>query len=152
MEMSESHLLTLGFIPPGHAGGTISCGDPDGSGTREITVEIGEDAARNLDADVSIPTADATFFSENCPLWARIASEWGTPLADGGGSLSAGDLARCWGLFQEEPLDGPAPRIVAEEDDCGEFQNASGEASGKFYVRYQFEEDGEYFNEKVVIV
>ena len=81
--MSESHLLSIGFIPAEHVGGTISCGDPDGSGTREITVEIGEDT---------------------------------------------------------------------EEDDYGEFQNSDGEFNGKYYVRYQFEEDGEYFNEKVVIV
>ena len=39
-----------------------------------------------------------------------------------------------------------------EEDDYGEFQNPDGEFSGKFYVRYQFQEDGQYFNEKVVIV
>ncbi len=57
--MSESHLLSIGFIPAEHVGGTISCGDPDGSGTREITVEIGEDTAKNLDADASLDTADA---------------------------------------------------------------------------------------------
>ena len=150
--MSESHILSIGFIPAGHSGGTVACGDPEGSGTREVTVEIGEDAANNLDAGSSMPTADATFFSEGCPLWSRIASEWATPLADGGGSLSGGDLARCWGQFQDEPLEGPAPRLVAEEDDYGEFQNPDGEFSGKFYVRYQFQEDGQYFNEKVVIV
>jgi hypothetical protein len=150
--MSESHLLSIGFIPVGHFGGTVACGDPDSSGTREISVEIGQDAAMNLEAGLSMPTADASFFTEGCPLWARIASEWATPLAEGGASLSGEDLARCWGLFQDEPLDGPAPRLVAGEDDYGEFRNPDGEFSGKFYVRYQFQEEGEYFNEKVVIV
>ncbi|MDC1295468.1 hypothetical protein N8077_03935 [Myxococcota bacterium] len=46
----------------------------------------------------------------------------------------------------------PAPRLVAGEDDYGEFLNPDGELSGKFYVRYQIQEEGEYFNEKVVIV
>jgi hypothetical protein len=68
--MSESHLLSIGFIPVGHSGGTVACGDPDSSGTREITIEIGEDAAMNLEAGLSMPTANASFFTEGCPLWA----------------------------------------------------------------------------------
>jgi hypothetical protein len=46
----------------------------------------------------------------------------------------------------------PAPPLVAGEDDYGEFRNPDGEFSGKFYVRYQFQEEGEYFDEKVVMV
>lgn len=83
------------------------------------------------------------------PGMGALLSPYGKPR---GASLSGEDLARCWGLFQDEPLDGPAPRLVAEEDDYGEFRNPDGEFSGKFYVRYQFQEEGEYFNEKVVIV
>ena len=150
--MSEKHLLTIGFIPADHGGGTISCGDPDGSGTREILVEIDDDAGKNVDTDQVLSAEKAQFFAEDCPFLGQIASDWATPLADGAGSLSGAALARCWGSFHDEPLPGDLPRQVAEEDDCGEFQNSDGEFNGKFFIRYQFEEDGEYFNEQVVVV
>jgi len=39
---------------------------------------------------------------------------------------------------------------LADEDDGGEFHNRGGCNNGKFYVRYQLEEDDEYFGEKVL--
>ena len=68
--MAKSEILSIGFIPAGHSGGRVACGDPDSSGTREISVEIGQDAAMNLEAGLSMPTADASFFTEGYPLWA----------------------------------------------------------------------------------
>ena len=149
--MSEKHLLTIGFIPGDHAGG------PQQLRIRrfrnpEIRVEIDDDSAKNVDTDQVLSAEKAKFFSPDCPFLGQIALDWATPLADGSGSLAGADLARCWGSFHDEPLPGEVPRQVADEDDCGESQNSDGEFNGKFFVRYQFEEDGEYFSEQVVVV
>ena len=44
--MAETFILSIGYIPKDWSGEIISCGDPDGSNLKEITVSISDTSIR----------------------------------------------------------------------------------------------------------
>jgi hypothetical protein len=59
-------------------------------------------------------------------------------------------IGACWAIFIDEISGKKGITKLADEDDGGEFHNRGGCNNGKFYVRYQLEEDDEYFGERVL--
>ena len=68
-------------------------------------------------------------------------------------SIKPSTLGDCWSIFRDEaPAGKRGITQVAWAEDGGEFHNLSHGRNGNFYVRYQFEEDDEYFGEMVLML
>ena len=145
--MSEKHILSFGCIPTDHPGGLVSCG----TSIKEITLHITETEVVNVELGESKPIIDADFFSLTWSMWRDIAQDWLSAVGNAAQRIEGAQIARCWGVFLYEPLDDVEPIVVAEEE-AGEFENHQGQYNGRYYVRYQFEEDNEIFGERVVII
>ena len=146
--MMERHILTFGYIPADHPGGVISCGNAE----NETTLIITESDILHAERGESKKIVDANFFSAHWSMWHDIANDWFTSFGGSKSKIDARLIARCWGWFLYEPIDEWEPIVVAEEHDGGEFENHQGHYNNRYYVRYQFDEDGEYFGERVIII
>lgn len=127
------------------------CGDADESGTLETNIVIDEDLVSCLENKAIVKMDGAAWFDANHPKWKElIAAHCGALSKER--KLDPKKLARAWAIFQDEQAPGNGISLVAGEDEGGEFSNEDQTANGRFYVRYVHEEDGEYFNEKVVLI
>ena len=63
---------------------------------------------------------------------------------------SLSKLFDCYQIFVDEIEGADGVYWLAEVGEMGEFSNEKGRYNDTFYVRYQLEEDGEYFNERVL--
>ena len=149
--MTDRHLLTIGYVPLKCASERILCGDSSQSGTLETNIIIDEDVVSCMENDAVVKMDGATWFDTNHPKWKElIAVHCGDLCKER--SLDPKKLARCWAIFQDEASPGKGIKLVAVDGEGGEFSNEDQQANGRFYVRYTHEEDGEYFNEQVVLI
>jgi hypothetical protein len=146
------HSLTIGYIPSDNESEVIATGDPSGSETVEIDVEIYKDFATATGQKKDFSLKDLNIFSEDCKFWSALAAHAEKQLTSGKQKLAPKDLAYCFLRPQGEVFGNDDICHVASPDDCGEFHNDDGDHSGKFYVRYQFVADGDYLDENVYVI
>ncbi len=146
--MSAVHFLTIGYIPIDCNSELISCGDPDGSGTVEISLKVEGSEITSMDTNQSIHVDPVDFFNEKSKLWKEVVKNFCTSFSEK--EIKPNMVGSCWAIFMDEIPGKKGITKLADEDDCGEFHNRGGCNNGKFYVRYQLEEDDEYFGEKVL--
>ena len=146
------HSLTIGYIPSDNESEVIASGNPSGSETIEIYVEIYSDFATVTEQEVNFSLKSLNIFSENCKFWSELASLVEKLITSGKQKLASKDLAYCFLRPQNEVFGNDDICQVASPDDFGEFQNVDGVHSGKYYVRYQFVSDGEYLDENVYVI
>jgi hypothetical protein len=146
------HSLTIGYIPSDNKSEVIACGNPSGSETIEIDVEIYNDFATATEQNDNFSLKSLNIFSEDCKFWSELASHAEKQLTRGKQKLAPKELAYCFLRSQDEVFDNDDIYHVASPDDCGEFHNYDGEHSGKYYVRYQFVTDGDYLDENVYVI
>jgi len=146
--MSTVHFLTIGYIPKNCDKERIICGDQNESCTKEVSLKIEENKITNIETDQDFEVDPSNFFNEKSNLWKQIVTKFCSDLAEG--ELKPNMLGVCWAIFMDEIPGKKGITKLADEDDGGEFHNRGGCNNGTFYVRYQLEEDGEYFGEKVL--
>jgi hypothetical protein len=146
--MQNQQVLTIGHVPKDHAGGRISCGDPDGSGTQEITLlVIDYSMVTCLECTgFSYDGSSADWFSPNDNLWIEIAQLVSHKLEK---VIDAETLYELWAFIMDEPA--PNTKIRDLESEFGEFLN-HGEFNDKFYFRYQEFEDDDVTREEIFYV
>lgn len=59
-------------------------------------------------------------------------------------------IGASWAIFMDEISGKKGITKLADENDCGEFQNRGGCNNDKFYIRCQLEEAGDFFGEIVL--
>ncbi len=59
-------------------------------------------------------------------------------------------LFSCYQIFIDEIEWADGVYLLAEEDEIGEFNNEKGCYNDTFYVRYQLEENDNFFREKIL--
>ena len=148
------HLLSIGIIPADCSEHYIMVGDPDSFGGNELTLSIDEDDDSHvtcLENKISVETGN--FFDSKDPMYKKIIEEITEPLLSHGSLLTPQKLADAWAFFMEELEEMPAYiEVVSDEEGGGEFLNSSGKYNGNVYLRYQVEDDGEYFKEKIIVL
>ena len=146
------YIVTVGYIPKGCSSEVISCGDPDKSLTKENSVFIDganlwcQETQESFDAD------DEDWFNPGSTLWVDFAGKFADVLSDGAATLDPTEVGRCWSFFQDEGELGARATVVARDSAAGEFSNKGYGDGEHWYVRYQMEDDGEYFDETVVLI
>ena len=151
--MTAQHILTIGYIPQNCGSLLITSGDPEGSGTYEVNLYL-DDETGVLECDqtdIVLKPKNTDLFNPHSTLWTDIVKSYANHLGDGELKLNPALLGNCWCLFQEEADDTKGILSVAGPEDFGEFSNDGGKYNGLFYVRYQYEEDDDFFNEQVVV-
>ena len=146
--MSSIQHLTIGYIPNACKSERIICGDPEGSGTKESSLKIEGNRITSIDTDKTIEVDPGEFFNEKCKLWKQVVKNFCSDFVEK--ELKPNVVGFCWAIFMDEVSGKKGITKLADEDDGGEFHNRGGCNNGKFYVRYQLEEDDEYFGEKVL--
>lgn len=140
--------LTIGYIPSDCSQSRIVCGDVDESGTQEISLSICGDKISAIESGLEIEVDSARFFDKKLKLWDKISKVFLE------GVLSkipdSNKLFNCYLIFIDEEDEDEGIYLLAEEDAMGEFSNENGRYNNTFYVRYQLEDDGEYYNERVL--
>ena len=146
--MNSIQYLTIGYIPNDCNSERIICGDPEGSGTKEFSLRIEENRITSIDTDQTIEVDPGEFFNEKSKLWKQVVKSFCSDFVEK--ELKPNMIGACWAIFLDEISGKKGITKLADEDDGGEFHNRGGCNNGKFYVRYQLEEDDEYFGEKVL--
>lgn len=146
--MSTVHYLTIGYIPKDCDKERIICGDQDESGTTEVTLKIEDKKITDINTDQNIEVDPSVFLNERSKLWKQVVKKFCLGLAES--ELKPHMIGACWAIFMDEISGKKGITKLADEDDGGEFHNRGGCNNGIFYVRYQLEEDGKYFGEKVL--
>jgi hypothetical protein len=146
------HSLIIGYIPSENESEVIATGDPSGSETLEIYVEIYKDFASATGQKNNFSLKRLNIFSEGSKFWSELAAHAEKQLTRGKQKLAPKDLAYCFLRPQGEVFGNDDICHVASPDDCGEFHNDDGEHSGKYYVKYQFFDDGDYLDENVYVI
>lgn len=141
-------ILTIGFIPPNHPGGLISCGDPQSSGTLEITLLIEEEIFTSPEiADLNINAQNCDWFNPLDTMWERLSTILNTRLPF---LLTPKKLSSIWCHLMDEPIDGSTELIELNEE-FGEFQNNESSYNNHLYIRYQIFEEEIYTSDKIYI-
>ena len=146
--MSVIHFLTIGYVPNDCKSERISCGDPVGSGTTEVLLMIEDSKITSMDTDQSIEVNPIEFLNEKSKLWKGVVKTFCTGFSEK--EIKPNMIGACWAIFMDEISSKKGITVLADESDGGEFHNRAGCNNGNFYLRYQLEEDGEYFGEKVL--
>ena len=147
--MNNKQLLTIGYVPLGHLGGRISCGDPYSSGTQEITLLVGDDTMVTCleSAGFCYDGSSANWFSPNDNLWRETAQLVSHKLDK---VIDAQTLYELWALIMDESVPNTKIRHLIEGE-FGEFFN-HGHFNDKFYFRYQEFEDDDVTREEIFYV
>ena len=146
--MNSVQYLTIGYIPNDCNSERIICGDPEGSGTKESSLIIKENRITSIDTDQTIEVDPGEFFNEKSKLWKQVVKSFCADFVEK--ELKPNMVGACWAIFMDEISGKKGITKLADENDGGEFHNRGGCNNGKFYVRYQLEEDDEYFGERVL--
>lgn len=148
--MISTHYLTIGYIPSDCTSDRIICGDPEISNTKEVSLKMDADDNKivSIDTNEMIEVDVADFLNERSKLWKQVTKKFCSDFTES--ELKPNMLGACWAIFMDEISGKKGITKLADEEDCGEFHNRGGCNNGTFYVRYQLEEDGEYFGEKVL--
>lgn len=155
----DRHILTIGYIPKTNRSERIISGDPEESGTEEVTVIVNDSCdIEVLETERVIEASADDLYRADSQPWVELAAEILSFISGTDITLTGPDLAIVWSELMAEPLPTGAVseslqlQQVADEDDFGEFKNPDGRYSGNVYVRYQFDEDGEYYGERVLML
>jgi hypothetical protein len=146
------HSLTIGYIPSDNESEVIATGDPSGSETVEIDVEIYKAFASATGQKNNYSLKRLNIFSEGSKFWSELAAHAEKQLTRGKQKLAPKDLAYCFLRPQGEVFGNDDICHVASPKDYGEFHNDDGDHSGKYYVRYQFFDGDEYLDENVYVI
>ena len=146
--MSAIHFLTIGYIPNDCKSDRISCGDPVGSGTIEVSLMIEDSKITSMDTDQVIEVNPIEFLNEKSKLWKHVANTFCSSFTEK--EIKPNMIGACWAIFMDEISGKKGITTIADENDGGEFHNRGGCNNGNFYLRYQLEEDGDHFGEKVL--
>jgi hypothetical protein len=142
--MNGIQYLTIGYIPSDCNSERIICGDPDGSGTKESSLKIEGNKITSIDTNQTIEVDPGEFFNEKSKLWKQVVKNFCSDFVEK--ELKPNMIGACWAIFIDEISGKKGITKLADEDDG----NRGGCNNGKFYVRYQLEEDDEYFGERVL--
>jgi hypothetical protein len=144
----EIQWLTIGYIPKNCSEDRIICGDSDMSGTEEISLSICGDKISAIESSAEVEVNPAGFFDEKLKLWDLISQTFFTGVFTKTPNLSK--LFSCYQIFIDEIERADGVYLLAEEDEIGEFINEKGCYNDTFYVRYQLEENDNFFCEKIL--
>lgn len=146
--MSSIHNLTIGYVPNDCKSEVISCGDPTGSGTIEITLMIENNNITCFETNQTIQVDLIDFSNDKSKLWKQVVKNFCSVFTEN--EIKPNMIGASWAIFMGEITEKKGITKLADENDCGEFHNRGGCINGKFYIRYQLEEDGDYFGEMVL--
>lgn len=137
----EVQLLVIGAVPGDHSGEPISMGDPESSGTQEVTFEIrGDQISCREDDDFHLDASGSNWFDPKDELWERLAEVANAALG-GAQPIAPTTIAHAWAALMDEPYDDSlAEQIDAE---FGEINNSRQSLNGNFYCRFVLIESGE---------
>ena len=149
--MSGTQNFVVGFIPSNWdtERERVCVGDPNGSGTVEVFFQFCDGKILLPDSSISM---DSTIWKPTSMLWKEIAASLQRHLLIDSPFLNSTGLGRAYQIFTEEDDDYTGLILVAGPEDGGEFRNDDGKLSGKFYVKYEYEEDGQYFEERILVI
>ena len=146
--MSSIHYLTIGYVPNDCKSDRISCGDPAGSGTIEVSLMIEDNKITSMHTNQIIEVDPVDFLNEKSKLWKHVVKSFCSIFTEN--EIKPNMIGVCWAIFMGEISGKKGITKLADENDCGEFHNRGGCNNGKFYIRYQLEEDGDYFGETIL--
>ena len=151
--MPEQHLITIGYIPRACMSSRIQCGDASSSGTTEVTFSLDTDAAtiECLETGDSKKCTRTKWFDTKDPIWKWMAVTCVGKLVRES-KLAPAALGKCWGVFMQETAPSKDMSIVERNEDGGECLNAKRKYNGRFFIRYQLDDSGEYLNELVIVL
>jgi hypothetical protein len=158
-KIMDRHILTIGYNPRINCAERIIPGDPDESGTEEVTVIVNDSCDIEIleTGRVIEASADDLHRASSQP-WGELAGEVSSFFSSADIELTGAELAIVWSELMMEPLPVGTETMnlqlqqVADEEDGGEFENPDGLYSGNIFVRYQFDEDGECYGERVLVL
>jgi hypothetical protein len=146
--MSAVYYLTIGYIPVDCTSELISCGDPVGSGTIEVSLKVVDNKITSMDTNQTIEVDPIDFLNEKSKLWKLVVKNFCLIFTEK--EIKPNMIGASWAIFMDEISSKKGITKLADENDCGEFHNRGGCNNDKFYIRYQLEEAGEYFGETVL--
>lgn len=151
----EKYQVTIGFIPENNTSSLILCGDPEVSGTREVTFIVSDDPStiEIVEASKTFDVLNSELYTPDSNLWRLVAENIASALEVPPSALTGPMLCSLWSIFmEEEPAIELDVQEVAGEDDGGEFSNSDGIYAGCFFVHYVLNEDGDYYGERVLVI
>ena len=153
MDRDDDHqIITLGHIPKSCDAEFIQCGDGLSSGTNEVNIKISKKHATRLEDGKLIPLDRMSWWEPNNECWQYFLNEICEDYFVDQSKPKPTDLAKIWSHFLEE---GNLPKncIIVSNRDCGgEFKNENFNDGKHWYVRYYLAEDGEIYNEQIVLM
>jgi len=169
--------LVIGWIPSDWSessrGDTlICCGDPNGSGTAELSLHLehddnqGTDWVPNFTAEMTDSvtgqvthkvftlSSNDNWWSDSSSLWSSIA-KFSFELSSGTAKISGAQLAGCWRILNNESDDDEHEQnlgLQRLDSSCGEFDNERLEFNGMFYAHYTISCDGDYDDDEEQVI
>jgi hypothetical protein len=149
--MTSSQNMVLGYIPDDWDVNLerISVGNPEGSHTIEISFRFTD---KGFELPDEIISADQDIWNENSQFWKTLAKSLKNYFPKISTNLNPKTLGCAYQIFTEEGNNYEGLELVANPSDGGEFENDNGKYNGKFYIKYEYEDEGEYFDERILII
>jgi len=149
--MSTSQNMVVGFIPKDWDTGLerVCVGDPAGSRTIEVNFQFVEEKFEFPSEEILV---DGNIWNPDSNFWSEVAQTLQKYFPEVSESLNPNNLGRAYKIFTDEDSDLKGLKLVAESGDGGEFINDEGQYNGRFYFRFELEDDGEYFDERIIII
>lgn len=99
------------------------------------------------------PADSSDLFHAECRLWNDILEKFASEIGGSTASMKPTSPGYCLAIFNDEAPEGKAGITqIALSEDGGEFHSSAQCRNGQFYVRYQLEEDDEYFGARVLML
>jgi len=149
--MSTSQNMVVGYIPEDWDTGLerVCVGDPSGSRTIEVNFQFVGDKFEFPGEEMVV---DGNIWNPASDFWSQVAHTLQKYFPKVSKRLNPNNLGRAYKIFTEEDNDFNGLELVAGPEDGGEFSNEEGHYNGRFYFRFESEDDGEYFDERILII
>jgi hypothetical protein len=149
--MPSMQNMVLGFIPQDWDINIeiISVGNPESSKTFEVPFRCSDKGFELPDEIIAI---DQNLWDENSKFWKVIAKSISKHFKNTTPAINPKCLGLAYQIFNDEGDNYEGLELVAGSNDGGEFSNTNGKYNGKYYIYYDYEDEGEHFDEKILLI
>ena len=147
---SATKVMSVGYIPSDNKADWIICGDPETSGTYELTIRISNNSATIVESEKQFSLMKSDLQNAQGEEFTSLLLSINNAIPSPG--ISNELFSSVWNYLNGNGSLHSSSTLVASFKDGGEFHNGNYCDGNHFYFRIQSELGGEYTEEKGIVI